>query len=132
MARDVEQNVVSERASVKTILVVEDDVNIGEVLVQAITQETPFLAILVSDGFEALKAANGVKPNLFILDYQLPRMDGITLYDQLHAIAELQDVPAIMISARLPQKELEKRKIMGMNKPIDLDEFLQAIEDLLV
>jgi DNA-binding response OmpR family regulator len=131
MARDVERKVAGERTSVKTVLIVEDDIHIGEVLVQAITQETPFLAFLVPDGFEALKIVKGVKPNLFILDYQLPRMDGIELYDHLHAIDDLKSVPAIMTSARLPRKELVQRKIVGMNKPIDLDEFLQTIEDLI-
>ena len=131
MAHDREQKRVDEHISVKTVLIVEDDVNIGEVLVQAITQETAFLALLVADGFEALKVVEGLKPNLFILDYQLPRMDGLALYDKLHAIEDLQHVPALMMSARLPQKELTKRKIVGMNKPIDLDEFLQTIEDLI-
>ena len=116
---------------VKTILLVEDDANIGEVLVQAITQETPYMALLVADGFEALKTVNGIKPNLFILDYQLPRMNGIELYDHLHAIKTLEHTPALMMSARLPHKELEKRQIQGMNKPLDLDEFLQTIEELL-
>ena len=131
MARDEEQNVTGTRTSIKTIMVVEDDVNIGEVLVQAITQETSFFAILVSDGFAALHAVENLKPNLFILDYQLPRMDGIELYDQLHAFPGLAHVPAMMMSAQLPQKELAKREILGMSKPIDLDEFLQTIEELM-
>jgi DNA-binding response OmpR family regulator len=117
--------------SVKTILLVEDDVSIGEVLVQAISQETSYLALLVSDGFEALNMVNGIKPNLFILDFHLPRMNGIELYDRLHAMPALTQVPVIMISARLPEKELARRSIIGMNKPLDLDEFLEAIEDLL-
>lgn len=118
-------------AQVKTILVVEDDIYIGEVLVQAITQETPFLAFLVQSGDEALTAVKGIKPDLFILDYQLPRINGIELYDELHAISDLKQVPAIMISAQLPVKELKKRSIKGMNKPLDLDEFLQTIERFL-
>ncbi len=36
-----------------------------------------------------------------------------------------------MISAQLPTKELKKRNIKGMNKPLDLDDFLQTIEQLL-
>lgn len=131
MAQDAEQKRSGTHSGVKTILLVEDDANIGEVLVQAITQETPFLAVLVEDGFQALKTVEGVKPNLFILDYQLPRMNGIELYDQLHANEGLAHVPAIMMSARLPYKEIETRKILGMNKPIDLDEFLQTIEELV-
>ena len=131
MTQSSEQVDTEAHAQVKTILLVEDDIHIGEVLVQAILQETSFLAILVQSGDEALHTVQGIKPNLFILDYQLPRMNGIELYDELHTISSLKHVPVIMISAQLPVKELKKRNIMGMNKPLDLDEFLQTIERFL-
>ena len=108
MTQSDEQTSKQAHAQVKTILIVEDDIYIGEVLVQAITQETSFLAILVQSGDEALNTVKGIKPNLFILDYQLPRMNGIELYDELHANKELEHVPALMISAQLPIKELKK------------------------
>ena len=115
----------------KTILIVEDDENIGEVLMQAIEQETPYRAVLATDGFAALNAITNIEPDLFILDYHLPHMHGLDLYDRLHTTTGLEAVPAMMISARLPQKELSTRNIVGMNKPLDLDEFLQAIDQLL-
>lgn len=118
-------------AIAKTVLVVEDDTGIGSFLVQAISQETPHHAMLVTDGLQAIKAVSNIKPSLFILDYQLPRMNGIELYDHLHATKGLEDVPAIMISARLPRKEIAKRNIFAMSKPLELDDFLQAIEKLL-
>ncbi|HLI08184.1 MAG TPA: response regulator [Ktedonobacteraceae bacterium] len=121
----------SSSDDVKMILVVEDDAGIGSFLVQAITQETPYLALLVTDGFQALNAIANVKPSLFILDYQLPRMNGIELYDKLHATKEMENVPAIVISARLPRKEIEERRIIGMNKPLELDDLLKTIERLL-
>lgn len=120
-----------KRASIKTILVVEDDVGIGSFLAQAISQETDHQALLVTDGFQALKTVMDIKPSLFILDYQLPRMNGIELYDTLHAIEGLEGVPAILISARLPKQEIDKRHIVGMSKPLELDEFLYTIEELL-
>src|SRR6266487_2682382 len=120
-----------EDVSVKTVLVVEDDTGIGNFLVQAILQETPYHAMLVADGFQALKAVANIKPSLFILDYQLPRMNGIELYDQLHATKGLEHIPAVVISARLPRQEIEKRKIIAMSKPLELDDFLNAIENLL-
>jgi len=118
-------------ASIKTILVVEDDIGIGSFLAQAISQETHHQALLVTDGFQALKTVMDIKPSLFILDYQLPRMNGIELYDKLHAIERLENVPAILISARLPKQEIDKRHITGMSKPLELDEFLHTIEELL-
>ena len=70
------QSSEGENIAVKSILVVEDDSDIGLFLVQAISQETPHQALLVTDGFQALKAVASIKPNLFILDYWLPSMNG--------------------------------------------------------
>lgn len=131
MSRDKTEQHSKEETSVKTVLVVEDDTGIGTFLVQAILQETSHQAMLVADGFQALKAVSNIKPSLFILDYQLPRMNGIDLYDQLHATKGLEHIPAIVISARLPKHEIEKRKIIAMSKPLELDDFLNTIEKLL-
>jgi DNA-binding response OmpR family regulator len=118
-------------SSIKTVLVVEDDTGIGTFLVQAISQETSYHALLAPDGFQALKIVKSIKPSLFILDYHLPQMNGIELYDHLHSMKELEDVPAIIVSARLPKAEIEKRHLLSMTKPLELDEFLQTIERLL-
>lgn len=131
MPLDAEPNPEGESTTLKTVLVVEDDTGIGSFLVQAIQQETSYQAMLVTDGFQALKTVANIKPGLFILDYQLPRMNGIELYDQLHAISGLEHIPAIIISARLPRQEIEKRHIVGMSKPLELDDFLHTIERLL-
>src|SRR6266700_664762 len=89
------------------------------------------MVLVVEDGVQALKAVASIKPSLFILDYQLPRMNGIELYDQLHAIQGFESIPAIIVSARLPRKEIEKRKVIPMNKPLELDDFLNTIDRLL-
>jgi DNA-binding response OmpR family regulator len=125
------ENLQEKAVTVKTVLVVEDDSGIGNFLVQAILQETPYQAMLVTDGFQALKTVASIKPSLFILDYQLPHMNGIELYDQLHVMKGLEDIPAVVISARLPRHEIEKRKIFAMSKPLELDDFLNTIEKLL-
>ncbi len=131
MPQKVGQNPDEENSTVKTVLVVEDDTGIGTFLIQAIQQETHYQAMLVTDGFQALKVVANIKPGLFILDYQLPRMNGIELYDHLHAIPGMDHIPAIIVSARLPRHEIEKRKIIGISKPLELDDFLQTIEKLL-
>jgi len=113
------------------ILVVEDDEDIGSFLVQAISQETTHHALLVSDGFQALKTIHELKPNLLIIDYQLPHMNGIELYDRLSAVKGLEAPPTIMMSARLPTHEIAKRKIVAMKKPFELQELLNSIEKLL-
>lgn len=115
----------------RTVMIVEDDVDIGTFLVEAITQETPYYALLLADGNEALTKLRNLKPNLLILDYHLPGISGLELYDQIHAMPDFQQIPAIMMSARLPRRELELRAIVGINKPFELDDFLQMVKNLL-
>jgi DNA-binding response OmpR family regulator len=115
----------------KTILVVEDDASIGELLTLAISQETPFKALLVLDGFEALQLVHEYTPSLFILDYHLPDINGIALYDRLHALKELASTPALLISANVPHREIAKRSLTGMRKSFDLNQLLATIERLV-
>lgn len=117
--------------NVKTILVVEDDEDIGSFIVEALLQETSYQALLVTTGSKALETVKTIKPNLFVLDYLLPRMNGIDLYDRLHSSKDLEDIPAIMISANLPSGEARKRKITCLKKPFELDDLLQTIEELI-
>jgi len=125
------QSATEDQKTVKTILVVEDDEDFGAFLTQALLQETPYQAMLVSDGFQALKAVRNLIPNLFLLDYHLPSMDGIELHDHLRATKELADIPVIMFSADLPTPELQERGIIIIEKPTELDILLQAITKLL-
>jgi CheY-like chemotaxis protein len=118
-----------ERA--KLILMVEDDADIGFFLEQIIVQETFHQPLLVTSGFQALQVIHDITPDLLFLDYQLPGMNGLELYDHLHTMKGLEEVPAIMVSARLPRQELDRRNIVGMSKPLDLDELLETIEQLV-
>jgi CheY-like chemotaxis protein len=115
----------------KTILVVEDDSDLAELFVQSLKDETHHQVILVTDGFQALKMVRSIKPNLFVLDYQLPSMDGIELYDHLHTIEGLENVPALFMSANAPTGELKKRRVYYIKKPFELDDIFKTIEDLL-
>jgi CheY-like chemotaxis protein len=120
-----------DQQKLKTILVVEDDSDLAEFFVQALKDETPHQVMLVADGFQALKMVRSIKPDLFVLDYQLPSMDGIELYDQLHTTEGLEDVPALFMSANAPTGELKKRRVYYIKKPFELDDMLKTIENLL-
>jgi CheY-like chemotaxis protein len=122
----------SDHVQIQTILLVEDDADIGEFIAQALKDETPYTILHVVDGSRALEAVASVKPDLFILDYQLPGMDGIELHDRLHEIKELEKIPTLIISANVPaRKELHQRQITLLKKPFDLNDLFRAIEKLL-
>ena len=120
-----------EQRQTRTILIVEDDEAIGDFLMETIAQETPYKFVLATHSEQALQLAREIKPILFILNYHVPGMNGIQLYDRLHAIQELEHVPAIMVSAVLPEQEVNQRNMVGITKPFDLSLLLDTIEQLL-
>src|SRR5437764_14558442 len=103
---------------VETILIVEDDTVVAAFLTAAIEQEIPYQALLATSSSQAFEVVNECKPSLFLLDYRLPGMSGLELYDQLHATRELEDVPALLISASCTWQEAIKRNIPHIKKPI--------------
>lgn len=115
----------------KNILIVEDDTDIGLLICELLSQETPYKAIWVSDSMQALQLASTMKPDLCIIDYWLPSINGIELYDRLHEMKDLANMPAILISAYLPEHEVKKRQIVGIHKPFEIDDLLDTIERLL-
>jgi DNA-binding response OmpR family regulator len=116
---------------VKSVLIVEDDPDIGPFLLESIMLETPYQAMLVTDGFKALKTVRNLKPNLFILDYRIPHLNGLELCDRIREMEGFKDIPVIMVSAQLPGQEVARRRIVGMHKPLDLNEFLDTVERLI-
>jgi CheY-like chemotaxis protein len=126
------QRLENKKTSIKTILLVEDDSVIAELLIQMITQETHYLVVSVPDGLEALDLVRKIKPQLLILDYRLPTIHGIELHDRLHSTEGLERVPTIMLSVNAPLQEIKRRKIMYMRKPFDMYKLLETIHKLLV
>jgi two-component system response regulator (stage 0 sporulation protein F) len=114
-----------------TILIVEDDEHIGEFLQQVIDEETPYQTAVAHDGPHALEKAQQIHPCLLLLDYRLPGMDGLEVYDRLQSMEETRGVPAIMMSATLPTEELQSRGIYQLRKPMDLGNVIRMITHAL-
>ncbi len=120
----------------KTILIVEDDEDLGTLILEALQQESfytgmNYRTLLAIDGREALEIVEETCPDLFLLDYYLPRMNGLDLYDRLHAMETLSQVPTIFMSANPPFRELKKRDLLSIRKPFNLRELLHTIEQVL-
>ncbi|GHO89026.1 response regulator [Dictyobacter formicarum] len=120
-----------EAVAVKSLLVVEDDLDIGEFIVHAIQQETRYQAFLVVDAFKALNTIRQHKPDMFLLDYQLPGMDGLELYNLLHTTEGLENTPVLFMSANFSEKELDKLRLPYIEKPFELEDLLREIEQII-
>jgi DNA-binding NtrC family response regulator len=114
-----------------TILIVEDDADIAQFLQQLIEEETPYHTTVIDNGQTALEEAPRIHPCLLLLDYRLPQVNGLELYDRLQHIDETRGMPTIMMSATLPVKELEQRGIYQLRKPMDIGSVLRMITHAL-
>ena len=132
MAKTSEQHPGISRAAKRLILIVEDDTDIGPVMLQAITALDRYQAVLVSEGVQALSLVEHITPELYLLDYHLPGLTGIDLYDRLQAQSGLEHVPAILMSAdRLACEPASTRGIPYLKKPFKLAALFALMETLL-
>ena len=114
-----------------SILIVEDDENVGEFLQQTIDECTPYHTTFVHDGAGALERARQIQPCLLLLDYKLPGLNGLEIYDRLQSMEETRGVPTIMMSASLPDEELQRRGIYQLRKPMDIGNVIRMITHAL-
>jgi len=112
-------------------MIVEDDADIGIFLRQLIEEETPYHTAVISNGYQALEKAPQIHPCLMLLDYRLPGINGIELYDLLQDKEETSGVPTIMMSATLPVAELQRRGIHQLRKPMDIGSVIRMITHAL-
>ena len=114
-----------------TIFIIEDDESNGTLLSELLLRETPYYPLLLQDGLHVLQLTQFIRPLLFLVDYYLPGMNGLELCDQLQAREELKDIPMIVLSAAMEVHldEIQRRGLIAMRKPFDLDEFLLTIEN---
>ncbi|MBO0783898.1 MAG: response regulator [Ktedonobacteraceae bacterium] len=116
----------------KTILIIDDDRDISEAIQHIIDTETQYRTLWIAESDLVLLSAPHVRPSLILLDYLMPVMDGLSLYDRLQAIPTIQGVPVVLISAAtsLPYEELRKRQIRLLRKPFNVQELLDVIAEL--
>ena len=123
-----------QRTTAKTILVVEDDEDTREFIALLLATATAYHYHLVPHASQAVHFVQRVTPDLFIVDSRLTGMNGLELYDLLHAIPGLEAIPAMLVTAaklETLRPEIEKRQITAFEKSLDLDEFLLTFQRLV-
>src|SRR3972149_7340120 len=93
------------------ILVVEDELDIIK-LVRAYLEKAGYAVVTATAGQEALSVFRHERPNLVILDLNLPGMDGL---DVCRALRRQSDVPIIMLTARLDETD----RLIGLEMGAD-------------
>lgn len=124
------------------ILLVEDNLQDARLTIQALKEgHVQCRVSLVRDGQEAMDFlrcggifAKAPRPDLILLDMQLPKLDGRQVLAAVRADEELGGVPVVVLTASLVHKavlEGQNLRVDGyMTKPVSLEQFIQVVRSL--
>lgn len=116
------------------ILVIEDN-DRNRKLVKILLEANKYEVIEAQTGEEALKYLQDDKPDLILLDIQLPNMDGLTLVKKLRLDQEMKDIPIVAVTAYAMKGDKERMLEAGcdayVSKPIDTRELPVIIANLI-
>jgi len=113
------------------ILIVEDNEK-NMKLVRDVLQYKGYTTLEATTGGEGLRLAREKRPDLILMDIQLPDIDGISALRQLRADSDLAETPVIAISASVMPEDQQKIVASGfdayLTKPINVKQFLETVE----
>ncbi len=116
------------------ILIVDDSVTIRNITSKILSKfrvETN----IAKDGLDAVDVVAEWKPDLILLDIEMPRMDGFEFATYIRGEDKLKEIPIIMITSRIGEKHRERANEIGvqdyLGKPYTKDKLLESIEATL-
>ena len=116
------------------ILVVEDN-ELNLKLFCDLLRAHGYEAEPVRDGREAVERARAFRPDLIVMDIQMPHISGLELIEQIKADAELRPIPIMAVTAYAAKGDEERIRDAGaegyVSKPISVLKFVEAVRGLL-
>lgn len=117
-----------------TVMVVDDSITVRKVTSRLLERHN-MQVITARDGVDAITVLQETKPDVMLLDIEMPRMDGYELARHIRNTLELADIPIIMITSRTGEKHRERAMALGVNrylgKPYQENDLLENIYTLL-
>jgi CheY-like chemotaxis protein len=121
------------RALIK-VCYVEDDEDIQRIVRMSLERVGKMTVEVVGDPTMAIEAMTAFRPDLVMLDWMMPKMDGPTLFRQMKQRPETSALPVVFITAKASSRELDELLTLGaagaISKPFnpkDLPDQLRAI-----
>jgi two-component system OmpR family response regulator len=116
------------------ICYVEDDPDIQRIVRVSLERVGKMTVEIVDDSTRAVEAIIAFKPDLVMLDWMMPIMDGPAVLRKMREHADLKNLPVVFITAKASQRELDELRALGavgtISKPFsprDLPDQLRAI-----
>ena len=129
-----EQAMPTGPAVIPHIMIVDDSLSVRKSL-SLLVEDAGFETLLAKDGLEAIEMMNQTRPNVMLVDMEMPRMNGLELTAHVRANQATQNLPIFMITSRTTEKHRDQAKNAGVNayltKPYQDTELLDLIDKAL-
>ena len=116
------------------ILIVEDNEK-NRKLLRKVLERIGYRTIEVESGEDAVEAARKEAPDLVLMDYQLPGIDGIETFHRLRADPAIKRMPIVAVTASAMPEDTVRMRQAGFDgfetKPINVKNLMATIESLL-
>ncbi len=118
----------------KTVLIVEDN-ELNMKLLNDLLQANGYDTLQASDGFEAMELTRNHRPDLILMDIQLPKISGLDVVKRLKSDEDIAHIPVIAVTAFAMRGDEEKFRDGGCDgyiaKPISVPAFLETVAAFL-
>ncbi|MBK8268394.1 MAG: response regulator [Planctomycetes bacterium] len=119
----------------RKVLVVDDDKDIVDMLVDILTRDGRFEVKSASNGFDAGALTKEFQPDILLLDYMLPDINGNIVCSRVRSDPQLAETRIIIVSGAVDPAEIESLKAAGaddfIKKPFDIDQLIRRMAELL-
>jgi len=116
----------------KKVLVVDDDAEIVELISDILTRDGRFEIKTASSGYEAGMATQQFRPDLILLDYMLPDVNGNVVCQTIRSNPEFENTRIIIVSGVIKQDEIDQLLKSGaqqfLKKPFSISELTEKVD----
>ena len=130
----IKQNGDAGRRTGKRVLIVEDN-DLNMKLFNDLLEAHGYVTLQTRDGVEALQMAREHRPDLILMDIQLPEVSGLEVTKWIKEDEELRSIPVIAVTAFAMKGDEEKIREGGCEayiaKPISVMSFLSTVDQFL-
>ncbi len=120
----------------KKVLIVDDDAEIIELMVDVLGRNDRFEIRTAASGYEAGIQTQQFKPDVILLDYMLPDVNGNVVCHTIRQNPEFEDIKIIIVSGVIKQDEIDQLLKSGaqdfIRKPFDIKELVDRICSVLL
>jgi len=119
----------------KKVLIVDDDAEIVELMVEVLVRDGRFETKTASSGYEAGISTQRFRPDLILLDYMLPDINGNVVCQTIRKNPEFESIKIIIVSGVIKRDEIDQLLKSGaqdfIKKPFDIAELTGKITTVL-